>query len=301
MQEIMTLNLHLFDGEGGAAATAAGGEGAAPTTEKPRTLYGVEAQTDDGPPAEAPATGTAQAEPEEPSFDDLIKGKHKDEYDRRVKAAIERRFKAQEPILARQQAIEPVLAMLAQRYGVDPMNVEALTRAVEDDEALYEAEASEKGVSVEQLKRMKQLERENDSLQRAVAERQRQENADRIYADWMRQTEEAKRVYPALDFETEVQDPNFLRLLRAGVDVRAAYEVVHRDDIIGGAMQFTAQKVAEKVASDVRTRGARPQEIGAGMQSSAVVRKAHASELTTEDVLEVARRAKKGIKTTFGT
>ena len=303
MHDTKKVDLHLFDGEGGAAAPATGGAESAQSTEKlgapgtpPITLYGVDAKEQ---PAAA-AEGTPQTEPSELSFDDLIKGKYKDDYDKRVKTAIDRRFKAQEQVIARQQVLGPVIDLLAQRYGVDASNPVALATAIENDEALYEEEAAEKGISVEQLKRIKQLERENQSLQRAANEQQRTQNAERIYTDWMKQAGEAKAVYPALDFDGEAQNPDFLRLLRAGVGVRAAYEVIHRDEIIGGAMQFTAQKVAEKVASNVRARGARPQENGAGAQSGAVVRKAHASELNTQDVLELAKRAKRGIKTTFG-
>lgn len=51
-------------------------------------------------------------------------------------------------------------------------------------------------------------------------------------------------------------------LLRSGVDARTAYEVVHKDEIIGGAMQYTAQRVQEKVVNDIRARGMRPPENG---------------------------------------
>lgn len=329
MQDLFDLDLRLFDGEGGGApaGNAAGGaptapsgrnrEGATPMSQgaaspgrgwgdhgelrkgdaqKATTvLYGADAQQPDQ--GAQDQAGQADAKP---TFDDLIKGEYKDEYEKRLKAQLDRRFKAQESILQRQKALDPVLGLLAQRYGVAPDNVEALARAIEDDEELYAQEAADKGVSVQQLKRVKQLERENQGLQRAMAEQQRRQVAEQKFAEWTRQAEEARRIYPGLDFETEIQNEDFLKLLRAGVDVRAAYEVVHRDDIIGGAMQYTAQQVAGKVASDIQARGARPPENGAGAASASVVRKPHAADLTREDVLELARRAKRGITTTFG-
>ena len=304
-----TLDLRLFDG--GAGEAASGGADAATQAAAPagkptkaqlrQVVYGAEAREQAPGQARGAAGGPgASGEAGAESFDELIRGKYKAEYDKRVQEQLARRFRQHEQLQARQARLEPMLEILAGKYGVDARNVDALAKAVESDEALYEAEANEQGIPLEQYRRMKQIERENNRFKAVVEDAQRRQNAERIYGEWMRQVESAKAVYPGLRFEAELGNPDFLRLLRAGVDVRAAYEVVHRDEIIGGAMQFTAQKVAGKVASDVRARGARPQENGAGAQSPSVMRKTHAGELTRDDVLEIARRAKKGIRTSFG-
>ena len=287
MLDLFALDLRLFDGEGEGAAAATGGEpegAAGPDAVEQRPDSSMEART--------PPEGAR------PAFDELIKGAYKEEYEKRVKAQLDRRFKAQEAILQRQKALEPAIELLARRYGVEPGDVQALVKAIESEANAEGAPVEDEEAELDGLKREKQLQRENFALQRIAQQQQSQRQAQRIYDKWMRETQEAQRLYPGLDFHQEAQSEDFLRLLRAGVNVRAAYEVMHRDDIIGGAMRYTAQQVASKVAGDIRARGARPQENGAG-SSAASARSLRAVELNTREVRELAQRAKKGIKTRF--
>ena len=118
-----------------------------------------------------------------------------------------------------------------------------LVEAIEEDDSYYEEEALRRGVSVEQLKSMKKLERDNESMRRALEDQQRRENAERVYAGWVKQAEELKTIYPAFDLQEECRNEQFVGLLQNNVDVRTAYEVIHRDEILGGAMQYTAEQV----------------------------------------------------------
>lgn len=54
--------------------------------------------------------------------------------------------------------------MLAQKYGVDPGDLEKLSSAIEEDDSYYEDEATRRGLTVQQLKEMKRIERENETL-----------------------------------------------------------------------------------------------------------------------------------------
>ena len=277
------IDLHLFDGEGGGAPAGgaeapAGGQGAQPQ----------EGQ-------QAP-----EAQPQRLSFEELLKDQeYRAEYEKRVKAQLDRRFKAQQPILDRLEQLEPTLALIAQRYGVDPANTAQLAQAIQDDESLYEDEAMEKGIPVDQLKRIKQLERQNQMLIRAAEQQKRQQEADRIYNEWIQQAAEAQRIYPQLDFDAETNNPDFVKMLKAGVDVKTAYEVAHKDELLGGAIQYAAQTVAKKVANDVRARGARPPENATGSMASSVVKKTNVGDLTAKEVIELAKRAKRGESISF--
>ena len=137
--------------------------------------------------------------------------------------------------------------------------------------AQKEKEALDRGVSVEQLKQMRRVERENAELRRSIQESRRREEADRVYAGWVKEAEDLKEIYPAFNLETEVQDQRFTDLLRNNIDLRTAYEVVHRDEILGGAMQYTARQVSEKLVNDIKAKGSRPTENGVSAQSAAVV------------------------------
>ena len=83
-----------------------------------------------------------------------------------------------------------------------------------------------------------------------------------------------------------------------GVDVRTAYELIHKDEIIAGAMQFTAKTVEQKIANKIMANGARPNENGMSSQSAAVV-KSDVSQLSKADRQEIIRRVARGEKIRF--
>ena len=151
---------------------------------------------------------------------------------------------------------------------------------------------------MEQLKRFKAMERENAQLKEAAQERERVERANQVQARWAKESEDTKAIYSGFDFTTEAQNPQFANLLKAGVDVRTAYEVTHHDDIISGAMQFAVQQTQEKTVKDIRTRGMRPDEGALGARSAG---DGHmdVSKLTRQQRAELAKRALRGEHVTF--
>lgn len=310
----LELDLHLFDGAagaGGAGGAAGSGDGGAGGTAgapagkvgkaaEPRVVYGRQAEREL--PGKEPETVTTAStlEDRRAAFDARIKGEDKDLFDERVQKIINERFKNQKALekdSADLKAASPILELLASKYGVKADDLAGLQQAIEADSSYYEDEALQKGLTVEQLKEIKRLERENAEFKRAAAERERKAAADRIYAQWMDQSEDAKRYYPGFDLQTELQAETrdrFLSLLRSGVDVRTAYEVVHKDELIGGAMQYAARVTEQKTVENIRARGARPRENGGGSQASAVIVKKDPRQFTKKDRDEIARRVMRG-------
>lgn len=276
MAERLELILGLF-GEGGASGgAAAGGQGG-----------------EAGTAAEAQQTTDKAAQ-----FDALIKGEYREEYDRRFKQGLDRRFKETETLRQQTEAAKPLMELLAGKYGVDAGDLEGLLKAAEADESYYEEEAAEKGLSVQQLKQFKQMERENAKLKAAAEERQRVERANQVQAKWAQETEALKSVYPTFDFAQEAQNERFTKLLMSGVDVRTAYEVCHSDEIISGAMQFTAQRIKEKTVNNIRARGMRPDEGGLG-NHPAGDGQMDVTKLTKQQRAELAQRALRGEQITL--
>ena len=231
-------------------------------------------------------------------FERLIKGEYKDLYDAKMQDTIQKRLKSSKETVDKYNALTPTIEMLAKKYGVDIGDIESLNKAIQEDDSYYEEEALEKGISVQQLKEIRKMERENAALKAQMEEAQRQENGKKLYATWMQQAEEAKQIYPSFDIRTEMANPKFVDLLRSNIDVRTAYEVLHKDDIIRGAMQFTAQTVESKIAKKVASNGARPAENGMSSQSAAVV-KSDVSQLSKADRAEIIRRVQRGEKIRF--
>lgn len=156
----------------------------------------------------------------------------------------------------------------------------------------------QRGIPVQQLKEIRRMERENADLKRQMQEQQTRENASKLYSKWMQQAEDAKKVYPSFSLEAEMQNPEFTKLLRSNVDVRTAYEVLHKDEIIPAAMQFTAKTVEQKLTNKIIAGGSRPAENGMNSQSAAVV-KSDVSQLSKADRQEIIRRVARGEKIRF--
>lgn len=215
-------------------------------------------------PGENEAEAPAATEPvdRKARFKEMISGEFKDIYGEMVADTVQKRLKSTKETVDRYNKLLPTLDTLSHKYGVDANDIDALNKAIEDDDAYYEDEAFEKGVTVAQLKEIRKIERENSALKAQMREQQQRENADRIYADWMEQAERAKVKFPALDLRTELANDQFASLLRAGIDVESAYTVVHKDELIPAAMRFAEQKGAERVASRVTANKSRPVEGG---------------------------------------
>ena len=313
----MRIDLQLFaEGGGGAAAgggaAGTGGTGAAEGTQSVATpvattqrkgvksnpladvKYGVQPEDRAVPAAEGQATETVVAQPDRNAeFEKLIKGEYKDLYEARMRESLQKRFKGQQEITDKYNALTPTLEILAQKYGVEVGDIEALNKAIEEDDSYFEDEALEKGLTVEELKRIRKVERENAELKRQMEEQETRENANRLYSQWMQQEQETKGIYPSFSLEAEMQNPKFVDLLRSNIDVRTAYEVLHKDEIIPAAMQFTAKAVEQKIANKIIANGARPVENGMNSQGAAVVKR-DPTQLTKADRAEVNRRVARG-------
>ena len=232
-------------------------------------------------------------------FEKLIKGEYKDLYDARVSDTIQKRLKSTKETVDKYNSLSPTLELLAKKYGVDATDINALNKAIEEDDAYYEDEAIEKGVTVEQLKAMKKMEKENAELKKQMQEQANKEKGAKLYAQWMDQAKEAKKTYPSLDLNVEAKNPQFLQLLNSGVDVGTAYMVIHKDEIIPAAMQFTAKTVEQKITNKIMSNGARPAENGINSQS-ATITKSDVSQLSKQDIAEIMRRVANGERISFG-
>lgn len=297
----LTSFLQFFAEEGGEAPAepaAAGGDS------------GVASGEVAGNPAEA-GEAVAPSQPEE-TFESLIGkgGKYHDEYGKRVQEAVNARFKNQRDYQKQINAIDPIVRMAAERYGIKPgedgsINIKALSDAMSNDKSAYEKEAYERGMSVDDLMKMKQLERENAELrnqnQLSEEELQRQQEWDEL----VKQGEALKTFYPDFDMETEMKNPSFGRLLAtlqsSGFPdaLRTAYESVHREEIMAGAMRFGIQKGNQNAANAVKSGSKRPVENGTGSTSAGTSSGIDPSKFTLKDIEEYKKRAARGERITF--
>lgn len=282
------LNLQLF-GEGGASggdgADAGSNNSAAEDTSK--VIYGK--QGDAGP---DPDTETVDKRSD---FEKLIKGEYKDQFNERVERMIKGRLADDRKSQAAKQ--QPLTNLLAQKYGVDPKGenlYEDLMKAVEDDRSFWERGAMERGLTVDQYKQMQRLEMENAEFRQLAEQKERDNHVNQL----MEEAEALKEIYPGFDFDIEMENPDLMALLRVNVPLRTAFEVIHKDEIMEGAMRFTAQTVQQKTINDIKSRGLRPSENGTRSASSATYKQSVA-DLNNADIDEIIKRVGKGEKISF--
>lgn len=278
----LVLNLMLFSdgGDGGTGADGATGENATAAVSQ----KGVKTDTN------GVQTADAQIDSDK-EFEELIKGKFKANYESKVQDILQKRLKGVKDVAAKYESLAPTLEMLGKKYGVNIDDVDALNKAIAEDDSYYEDEALELGIPVEQLKNIRRIERENTSLKKQVNEHNARERAAQRYSTWMGQAQDTAKMYPSFNLEQELQNQRFVDLLNSNIDVRTAYEVLHRDEIIPAAMQVATKKAKEQISNDIAANRARASENGT---HSTTLAKSDVSRLSYDEIDEINRKVLRG-------
>lgn len=309
--EKYNINLQLFadggaaGGDGGAAAAAGNGDATgvqAPDAgvqknrrkrENPlaNVQYGIQQQS-------APAeTAAEQGTEAEETFESLIKGKFKADFDSHVQNIIRERFKNQQNDSAELEELRKLKAAVGKKFDVAEDNLAGMIEAVEFDEEALEIEAAQRGMTTDALKTVKRLESQNEQLkqreQKSIVEQRMQQH----YNTLAQQGEAVKAMYPGFDLMQEMQNSKFARLTAPGVniDVQTAYEIVHKDEI----MAMHAKQQAQAFAKSVKANGARPAENGLRGEQGASTVKTDPRQLTRADREEIKRRVARGERIVF--
>ena len=275
----------------------------APGTAQSDGREGSAKDNDKGTKAETPADRNAV-------FEEMIAGEYKDLFEARIAEA---RKQGETPFKGdadRYKQMADMLEVLGRKHGISPdkdgnYDLSKLSEAVSaEDKDYWEKLSLETGRGEEELREehrrnqmMKSLQEENASFRRAEQERKGREQARKIFAGWQEQAKEAQKVYPSLNLKEELKNPEFEKLLRAGVGVKTAFDVIHKDEIIPAAMQYAAKKVEDNMAGKIAAQAARPVENGSG--GSPVQVKADVSKLTKAERKEIARRVRMGERIVF--
>lgn len=292
------LKLDIFDGEGTAPQASDGA-----TTGEIADTTPQDTAVDTGD-AQADAEPKDEPSEKEPTFEELIKGKFKDSYQKSVQKIINGKFKESKVTQARMEKAMPIFDILADKFGITDTNnidvvIDELAKKMQSDTSIYEKEAMEKGISSKEYAQDRQRELENIRLKREIEsyKQAEQNNRDReIVEGWQRQAEALKDQYPNLDLGTELQNKDFTDLLGLNYDIKTAYEIVHRDELAQGAIQEAIHQTQKKTVDNIRARGMRPRENGLSSNGVADVKKKTISEMSNSEILKLAEKAMRGEK-----
>lgn len=307
---IFPILLTLFDGaaSGAGAAGATGNpeggtNGSSANTQQRNTgekiLYGKqtgESRTES--PQKEKGSDAGSNDERNAKFRELITKDYKDLYDAEVQRIIGKRFRETKSKDDALSAQKPILDQLCSRYGTAPGDMQALQSAIDNDNAMWEQQAEEAGMSVEQFRKIQQLQRQNAELQAQRDNLWMEQKSQEQLNTWIQQAEELKQSPEFSDFDlsTEINDnPEFLSMLKNGISVGHAYSVLHLDRITGAAAKNASAQTEKAVTANIRARGTRPSENGASAKSGVQIRD-DPSKWTKDDVNEVIRRVSRGEK-----
>lgn len=324
--KLADINLRLFDGAAAAAAEGGAevGGGEAPKAEmrlpgssrrgekgETKVIYGIGEDAPDAaegnPTAGEDGQGASKSgvtttsntlEDKRQAFEELISGEYKDLFTEKTQGIINRRFKDVKGMEASLAAQKPILDMLLQKHGIMDGDMAKLQAAIEEDDSYWENDAEKAGLTVEQFKAMKKLERENEELQIMQRRQQGEAAAQQKLQEWYAEAERVREIYPAFDFKAEATDRDFLGLLKAGLSVQQAYELRHMDEIKEGTARAAARSAGEAMKARIQSRAERPPENGTSSQGAVIV-KNDVHSLTRQDRAEIVRRSQKGEKIIF--
>lgn len=301
--DLLDMDLATFDGgaaagEGGNGSATGGSQAGSAVTQQSETGGASEDAEKKGSDA---GSGQQQAKTETREervarYKAMVSGEFKDLYTADTQRIIDQRFKETRGLQESLDAQRPVMDFLMSKYqATDP---QGLMAAIQADDSLWQAMADSAGKTVEQFKAEWLSERQREAMQAELKRSQQELFFRRQMGIWEGEARELKEVYPDFDLEAEVQDKDFLSLLRSGVPMRLAYEVKHMNDIVTTAKKTAADEREKAVTEAIRARGERPAENGASTQNG-VTTGVDVSKLTREQRAEIAKRAARGETITF--
>lgn len=211
-------------------------------------------------------------------FDELINGRFKEQFTKKTQAIIDKRFKQTKELEAYKEKVSPTVARLMEKYGLSDGEEARLSEYIEEEgKAPSETESELTSGNVH---------KNTDSLKTRVH-------------GWLKESLDMKADYPDFDFRKELRSNKlFSQLLVGGAPLRAAYETVHKDEILSGAMAYTADRVRQQVVKDIEAKGRRPVENGVSSES-ATVTSINVNALTSQDILKILKQVENGASISF--
>lgn len=278
------LNLSLFEGgaEGGAAPGADGGDGGEASE------------------AEGQESGNTPPSPEErKAAFEKYKKEYGDLYAQDMEAAVSRGTRENKRMQKQLDSYSPLMELLGARYGVTSGKVEDVMTAINNDKAFFEAAALKEGLTVDQYRKMIQLQAQNRQLEEAQKQAQQVRQREQTWARWDAEAEQCRQKYPGFDMKAECQNEAFLRMLGAGVEVTTAYQALHHDELALLTAADTEKRTTKQISDTIRSGMSRPAENGMKNGAANQTTKKKPSEMTMKEIGDIARRVMEGEQITW--
>lgn len=303
------------NGQGAAASAKTGGSGAPTESEARRRAKNVgkyEGALENAPRGadkrDAAANAREDRDPAEGgekrrSFDELIAGEYRQDFDRRMQQIVRARLGETRSAQDRLNQFAPALKLVAERCGLDFSDLSradpaALLKALQENKGAAANEAARRGDKPEPLWKTMRL----AQVQKARADRERAEEArmNENYAQLRAQAEQFRRKEPRFSLDAEMKNETFARMIMDKYPLETAYHVAHLDEIEARRaeayrtkMREVARMAAQQASNAIRAGARRPTENGTSA-AAATVSKIDIRKLDKSAIRDMTARAARG-------
>lgn len=217
----------------------------------------------------------------EEEFEKLINGKYKDAYQSKVESFVKDRMSTKNKQISDMQKKEntgnQIFALIANKYNVQPDDLDGLLKAVSEDKDLFAEKALAAGVTTEEARndffnqqKTNAQEEELETLRREKAARELDTHLRSIAAETMKE-------FPNFNLEDEFQNPAFRTALdfiaqqrseqneKTGrndeiYDLTAAYKMAHFDELQKDLVKRSSSAAISAAAQSIQSGARRPTE-----------------------------------------
>lgn len=227
------------------------------------------------------STDTDGEENSEEEFEKLIKGKYKNVYQNRVQSLVKDRLSTKDKQISDMQKKEStgnqIFALIANKYNVQPDDLDGLLKAVTEDKDLFAEKALAAGVTTEEARndffnqqKTNAQEEELETLRREKAARELDTHLRTIAAETMKE-------FPNFNLEEEFQNSSFRTALdfiaqqrneqneKTGrndeiYDLTTAYKMAHFDELQKDLVKRSSSAAISAAAQSIQSGARRPTE-----------------------------------------
>lgn len=227
------------------------------------------------------STDTDGEENSEEEFEKLIKGKYKNVYQNRVQSLVKDRLSTKDKQISDMQKKEStgnqIFALIANKYNVQPDDLDGLLKAVTEDKDLFAEKALAAGVTTEEARndffnqqKTNAQEEELETLRREKAARELDTHLRSIAAETMKE-------FPNFNLEEEFQNSSFRTALdfiaqqrneqneKTGrndeiYDLTTAYKMAHFDELQKDLVKRSSSAAISAAAQSIQSGARRPTE-----------------------------------------
>lgn len=231
--------------------------------------------------AEGENNSTDGEENAEEEFEKLINGKYKDAYQSKVESFVKDRMSTKNKQISDMQKKEStgnqIFALIANKYNVQPDDLDGLLKAVSEDKDLFADKALAAGVTTEEA-RNDFFNQQKTNAQEEELENLRREKAARELDTHLRTiAAETQKEFPNFNLEDEFQNPAFRTALdfiaqqrneqneKTGrndeiYDLTTAYKMAHFDELQKDLVKRSSSAAISAAAQSIQSGARRPTE-----------------------------------------